>query len=195
MRGAEMDARTARLEWSSKIAGRKLCRVTGLGLDRHKASTHCSFVIKSAQTQARNPIKTLQKAAEEREGGSRGSAGRPERAWRGGLGCRTRLTKYKSFSLCNSLISTGQGQRQAAGSLPSPPAPLGRAGQVSSPASAPKSLARSHCEFGHVSSVWLRGWVHGRGCSWAWSCLGLSNSSPIRPPKPATTQGPFQLFK
>jgi len=33
--------------------------------------------------------------------------------------------KYKSFSLCNSLISTGQGQGQAVGSLPFRPAPPG----------------------------------------------------------------------
>lgn len=35
-------------EWSSTKSQRKLCRVTGLGLGRHKASTHHSFIIKSA---------------------------------------------------------------------------------------------------------------------------------------------------
>lgn len=57
MHRAERDARMVRPEWSSKKDGRKLCRVTGLGLDRHKASTHCSFVIKSAQPRQETPLK------------------------------------------------------------------------------------------------------------------------------------------
>lgn len=119
-----MDAGMARPEWSSKEAGRKLCRVTGLGLDRHKASTHCSFVIKSAQPRQETPLKHYKRQLRRGKEG----AGAPPPAGacvERRAGCRTRLTKYKSSLLCNSLISTGQGQRQVVGSLPSRPAPRG----------------------------------------------------------------------
>lgn len=123
-----MDAGTARPEWSSEGAGRKLCRVTGLGLDRHKASTHCSFVIKSAQPREETPLKHYKRQVRRGKEG----AGAPPPAGacvERRAGCRTRLTKYKSSLLCNSLISTGQGQRQVVGSLPSRPAPrLSRTG-------------------------------------------------------------------
>lgn len=121
---AEVEAGAARPEWSSEDGGRKLCTVTGLGLDRHKASTHCSFVIKSAQPRKETPLKHYKRQLRR---GKEGAGARPpagvcvERR----AGCWTRLTKYKSSLLCNSLISTGQGQRQVVGSLPSQPAPRG----------------------------------------------------------------------
>lgn len=106
---AEVDAGMARPEWSGEEAGRKLCRVTGLGLDRHKASTHCSFVIKSAQPRKETPLKHYKRQLRRGKEG----AGAPlptgvcvERR----AGCWTRLTKYKSSLLCNSLISTGRGR-------------------------------------------------------------------------------------
>lgn len=47
----------ARPEWSGTEGGRKLCRVTGLGLDRHKASTQRSFAIKPAEPGQETPLK------------------------------------------------------------------------------------------------------------------------------------------
>lgn len=159
-----------------------------MGLDRHKASTHCSFVIKSAQPRKETPLKHYKRQLRRGKEG----AGVPPAAGacvERRAGCRTRLTKYKSSLLCNSLISTGLGQRQVVGSLPSQPAPRGEQGR-----SLPQLLPRKPWRGPAVN---LAAWA-GSGCrdgSVAEDAPGALYSSPMRPPKPASKEASFSFKK
>lgn len=57
---------------AARKARRKLCRVTGLGLGRHKASTRRSFIIKSARSRLRAPLKPYKRQMRRGEDGAGG---------------------------------------------------------------------------------------------------------------------------
>lgn len=81
------------------------------------------------------------------------------------------------------------------GSLPPQPDPLGQVGQISSPASAPKSLARLRCKFGCVGRVQLWGQVHGRGCSLGLVPPGAFQLLPNEATQTSIHPGPLSAFK